>query len=172
MKKLILRLNPVDIFSRIISISKEIYLFFYYIKTLKKIRPELKEKKIVRSSWFSLVKAVNLKAETLLLANKPESDMDDEDKNELRKLELSFIGREIAKHNDIFIENGIIELIKTKADRVKNKDYYGYMVEISYNWKKAKPYEVIKLVFQLSIWIAVLVNIPYVAIYDYLVSYF
>lgn len=172
MKKLILSLSPLNIFSRIISIPKEIYLFFYYVKTLKKIKPILDEKRIIKSSWFSLIKAINLKAETLLLANKPESDMSEEDQDELRKLELSFISREIAKHNDIFIESGIIELIKTKASRIKDKDYYGYMVEISYNWKKAKLYEVVRLLFQLSVWIVTLVNMPYIAIYDYIVSYF
>lgn len=172
MKKLILSLSPRNIFSRIFSISKEIYFFFYYIRVLKKIKPELDRSRIVQSSWFSLIKAVNLKAETLLLANKPESEMDEDEKNELHKLELSFISREIAKHNDVFVENGVIELIKSKANRVKNKDYYGYMVEISYNWKSSSLYEVIRLLFQLSIWVFALINIPYISVYNYIVSLF
>jgi hypothetical protein len=172
MKKLIISLNPVNIFKRVISISKELYMFLLYIKALNEIEPELEESRIVKASKFSLIKAINLKPETLLLANKLESDMDKEDKKELHKLELSFVGREIAKYNDIFINGGIIELIKTKATRIKDNEYYGYMVTISYNWKKAKLYEIIRLLFQISIWVIILVNIPYINLYNYIMSRF
>ena len=172
MKNLIISLSPINIFRRLISISKEIYLFFVYVKSLKGIQKELAERRIVKSSRFSLLKAINLKPETLLLANKLESEMSDDDKEELKKLELSFISREIAKHNDLFMENGIIELIKTKANRVKDKDYYGYMVTITYNWKKARLYEVLRLLLHISMWVTLLVNIPYSSIYNYIVSFF
>lgn len=172
MKNLIISLNPVNIFKRVISISKELYMFLLYVKALNAIEPELEESRIVKASKFSLIKAINLKPETLLLANKLESDMDKEDKKELHKLELSFVGREIAKYNDIFINSGIIELIKTKATRVKDSEYYGYIVTISYNWKKAKLYEIIRLLFQISIWVIIFVNIPYIDLYNYIMSQF
>ena len=40
--------------------------------------------------------------------------MSDDDKNELKKLELSFVSKEMQNKNDIFIEEGVIELIKLK----------------------------------------------------------
>ena len=115
MKKLILSLSPVNIIKRLILIIKEISMFVSYVKTINNMEKELEDSKIVKFSRHSLGKAINLKPETLLLASKHESDMTDEEKKELNKLELSFISKEISKHNDIFINNGIIELIKTKA---------------------------------------------------------
>lgn len=172
MKNLIISMTPWNIVSRIISITKEIYLFFSYLKTINDITPELEERGIFKASKYSLIKAINLKAETLLLANSLEKDMNEEEIKELHKLELSFISREISKYNDVFITHGIIELIKTKAERVRNKDYYGYMVEISYNWTKANLYQVLRIIFQISIWVILLYLIPYATIIEYCVSAF
>ena len=170
MKDLIFSLNPVNIIKRLILIIKELSMFISYVKTLNLIEKDLEDSKIVKLSRFSLGKAINLKPETLLLANKHESDMTDEEKKELNKLELSFITKEISKHNDIFINSGIIELIKTKANRIKNNDYYGYIVEISYNWNHAKPYKVAKLLFHILIVSIAFAIIPYKAIYEFVLS--
>lgn len=172
MKKLILSLSPVNIIKRLILIIKEISMFISYVKTINNMEKELEDSKIVRFSRYSLGKAINLKPETLLLANKHESDMTDEEKKELNKLELSFISKEISKHNDIFINNEIIELIKTKANRIKDNDYYGYIVEISYNWNHAKPYKVVKLLFHILVLSTILAIIPYKAIYEFVLSQF
>ena len=158
---------PWNILSRVILIIKEFYLFFSYLKTIKQMNSELEERGIVKASRYSLVKAVNLKVETLLLANSLEKDMNKDETEELQKLELSFVSREISKYNDIFITHGIIELIKTKAERVRNKDYYGYMVEISYNWNNATLYQVLRTIFQISIWTLLLYLIPYTTIIGY-----
>jgi len=163
---------PWNILSRVILIIKEFYLFFSYLKTIKQMNSELEERGIVKASRYSLVKAVNLKVETLLLANSLEKDMNKDETEELQKLELSFVSREISKYNDIFITHGIIELIKTKAERVRNKDYYGYMVEISYNWNNATLYQVLRTIFQISIWTLLLYLIPYTTIIGYCISAF
>jgi len=170
MKSLIISLSPRNMLSRLVLIIKEIYFFFMYIKAIRGMESELEESRIVRSSRYSFIKAINLKPETLLLANKHESEMSEDDKKELKKLELSFVSREIAKHNDIFISSGIIELIKTNATRIKDDEYYGYMVYITYNWKNAKLYEVLRLLFQISVWVTIFVNIPYIQLYNYLIS--
>jgi hypothetical protein len=172
MKNLLRSLGPLNIIRRLILMVKEFYFFFVYKKSLKKLEPQLKERNIVKSSNSSLIKSVNLKPETLLLANKAEAGMSDDDKNELKKLELSFVSKEIAKQNDIFIEEGVIELIKTEATRVKTSDYYGYLVEISFKWKDAKLYQVLRVIFQLSLWIVGLLLIPYKTIFNYVVSLF
>jgi hypothetical protein len=172
MKKIVTSMYPWNILSRFILIVKELYFFFSYLKTIKQINPELEEMGIVKASRYSLVKAVNLKVETLLLANSIESDMNKDETEELQKLELSFVSREISKYNDIFITHGIIELIKTKAERVKNKDYYGYMVEIHYNWNNATLYQFLRIIFQISIWTLLLYLIPYTTIIKYCISAF
>jgi len=172
MKNLIISLSPLNITRRIVYVIKELYMFFFYVRTMSNIKQELKNNKIVKYSWFSYVKAVNLKAETLSLMNKPEHDLDENEKAELDKLELSFISREISKYNDIFISSGTIELIKTTAIRVKDNDFYGYMVEISFKWNNAKLYQILRLLFQVSIWIILLSFLPYNSIYKYIVQFF
>ncbi len=172
MKKLFKSISPINIIRRLFKIIQEFYLFLFYIKKVRSLGQELLDNKIMKYSWFSYVKAINLKAETLSLVNKPYHELDEDEKKELEKLELSFISREISKYNEIFILSGIIELIKTKANRVKDNDFYGYMVEISFNWKNASLYQCLRLLFQLSIWIVILIYIPYNLLYEYLVSFF
>jgi len=172
MKNLIISLSPLNITRRIVYVIKELYMFFFYVRTMSNIKQELKNNKIVKYSWFSYVKAVNIKAETLSLMNKPEHDLDENEKAELDKLELSFISREISKYNDIFISSGTIELIKTTAIRVKDNDFYRYMVEISFKWNNAKLYQILRLLFQVSIWIMLLSFLPYNSIYEYIVQFF
>ncbi len=171
MKNILRSIGPLNIIRRIISMTKEFYFFFIYKKSLKILEPSLKDRNIVKSSSSSLIKSINLKPETLLLANKAEEKMSDDDKNELKKLELSFVSKEIAKHNDIFIEEGIIELIKTEASRVKTSDYYGYLVEISFRWNDAKLYQVLRIIFQISLWIVGLLLFPYKEVFNYIVSF-
>ena len=86
-----------------------------YVKSIRLIEKDLEERKIFKYSWFSYVKAINLKAETLSLVNKPYNELDKDEKKELEKLELSFISREISKYNDIFLSSNLIELIKTST---------------------------------------------------------
>lgn len=170
-KNTILSLNPYNIIKRIFIIFKELRFFYIYSKSVDSIFNELREKEgssIQKSSRFSMIKGVSLKTETLLYMNKPENELTKEEKEELEKFELSFVSKEISKHNDIFIREGVIELIKTKANRVKNDDYYGYMVEIYFNWNHAKPYNIIRLLVNISFWVILLSLLPYSAIFQFI----
>lgn len=172
MKNILISISPINIVRRIIYMIREFYLFIFYIRKLKTIESELDSNKIFKYSWFSYVKAINLKAETLSLVNKPYEELEEDQKKELEKLELSFISREISKHNDIFIKADIIELIKTKAVRVKDSDFYGYMVEISFNWKNASLYHFLRTFFHMIIWTLIILMLPYNFIYEYVISFF
>jgi len=152
--------------------TKELIFFISYVRGVRKIELELESRNIFKYSWFSYVKAVNLKAETLSLMNKPEAELDKDEKKELEKLELSFVSREISKYNDIFLKNSLIELIKTKAERVKNSDFYGYMVIISFNWKEASLYNFLRTLLHFFILLVFFTILPYDAIYNYITSFF
>jgi hypothetical protein len=172
MKTLIKSMNTYNIIIRIINLLKELFLFISYVKGIRSLETRLEERNIFKYSWFSYIKAVNLKAETLSLANKPYEELDKDEKKELEKLELSFISREISKYNDIFIESNLIELIKTNANRIKDKDFYGYMVIIAFNWNHMTLYNSLRIIFQSIIWVIILTHIPYSTIYNYVMSFF
>jgi len=172
MKTLLKSINPYNIIIRTVNLLKELFLFISYVKSMRSLETKLEERNIFKYSWFSYIKAVNLKAETLSLANKPYDELDKDEKKELEKLELSFISREISKYNDIFVESNLIELIKTNANRIKDNDFYGYMVIIAFNWNHMTLYNSLKIIFQSTIWVIILTYLPYSTIYNYIMSFF
>ena len=103
MKRILAYLNPAYRIKIIFRTIKEIYLFISYVKTINAMAQTLKSKGIMKDSKYTLVKGINLKAETLMYGGVGE---------ELERFEISFIGKEMSKYNEIFLENGILELIK------------------------------------------------------------
>jgi hypothetical protein len=144
MKALLKFINPIFIIKKLFLIIKEIYLFSIYRKSILELERVgiLKERGFYRNGiMFGLTYGVNLKAETLLYGG--EGD-------DLKKFELSFIGKAIAKHNDIFINHNILELIKTRAERVKNLDYYGYIVHLDFAFKQVSTINIIWVISYLT----------------------
>jgi len=152
MKRILTYLNPIAQVKEIYFIIKEILLFVSYANTIDNMETSLKKKGIVKATKFTLVKGINLKAETLMYGGKGE---------ELERFEISFIGKEMSKYNDMFMEAGILELIKTKANRIKNEDFYGYLVNISFNFKYITLYSILSVVLYLTMLTVIFVNIPY-----------
>jgi hypothetical protein len=50
--------------------------------------------------------------------------------------ELKFVSEKIGKYTDFLTREGILDYIKVDYDRVKTDDYYGYVLKISYDFKK------------------------------------
>lgn len=152
MKRILNYINPVRQIKEIVLTIKEIFLFISYIKSINKLEPILKKDGIIKNSKYSLVKGINLKAETLLYGGTGE---------ELERFEISFIGKEMSKYNNIFLDEGILELIKTKANRVKNNDFYGYLVDISFNYKYLTLYSIMSKIVYITILVLLILNVPY-----------
>tara|TARA_R110000751_G_scaffold250586_1_gene350121 strand:- start:525 stop:1004 length:480 start_codon:yes stop_codon:yes gene_type:complete len=152
MKRILAYLNPIYQIKTIILTIKEIYLFISYVKTINSMEKTFKSNGIMKDSKYTLVKGINLKAETLMYGGVGE---------ELERFEISFIGKEMSKYNDIFLENRILELIKTKANRIKNEDFYGYLVSISFNYKYFTLYSILSSILYIVLMILLFLNIPY-----------
>ena len=152
MKRILTYLNPIYQIKTIFLTIKEIYLFISYVKTINAMGQTFKSKGIMKDSKYTLVKGINLKAETLMYGGVGE---------ELERFEISFIGKEMSKYNEIFLENGILELIKTKANRIKNDDFYGYLVSISFNYKYFTLYSILSSILYLTALVLIFLNIPY-----------
>jgi hypothetical protein len=158
---------PLKIVKNIYLIFKEIYLFISYVKTINKLSDVLEKKGILRSrtSRFALVKGIELKPEILELETDPDNIkriLDGEVTPDLERFEISFVGKEMSKYNDIFMQNGILELIKTKANRFyKKSEKYGYLVEISFNYNHLKLYSILVTLFNTAILTIIILLIPY-----------
>lgn len=152
MKRILAYLNPIYQIKTIILTIKEIYLFISYVKTINSMEKTFKSNGIMKDSKYTLVKGINLKAETLMYGGAGE---------ELERFEISFIGKEMSKYNDIFLENRILELIKTKANRIKNEDFYGYLVSISFNYKYFTLYSILSSILYVILMVLLFLNIPY-----------
>lgn len=152
MKRILAYLNPIYQIKTIILTIKEIYLFISYVKTINSMEKTFKSNGIMKDSKYTLVKGINLKAETLMYGGVGE---------ELERFEISFIGKEMSKYNDIFLENRILELIKTKANRIKNEDFYGYLVSISFNYKYFTLYSILSSILYVILMVLLFLNIPY-----------
>jgi hypothetical protein len=130
MKNILKYIYPLYIIKRIYYSIKEIYFLSQYIKGINDLDKSgiLKEKGFTTKNdiWRTLSKGINLKPETLLYGGEGK---------ELERFELSFIGKEMSKHNELFLQKGILEFIKTRADRVKSEEYYGYVVNVMFNFK-------------------------------------
>lgn len=63
----------------------------------------------------------------------PETLMQPED--EIERFEKQIIAREVSKLNEPLFKAGIFEYLETASERIKNDDYYGYVIMFSFNFR-------------------------------------
>lgn len=51
-------------------------------------------------------------------------------------VELKLISEKMGKYNDFLTKEGILDSVKMDYDRIKNDEFYGYILKISFNFKK------------------------------------
>lgn len=62
-------------------------------------------------------------------------------------VELKLISEKMTKYTDFLTKEGILDAIKVDYDRVRSEEYYGYVLKISYDFKK---YNRKDFIFQIS----------------------
>jgi hypothetical protein len=91
----------------------------------------------------NLYLGVNLNPELLLYSD---SDTSQE------TVELKLIGEKMNKYNDFLTKEGILDAVTVDYDRVKDGEYYGYVLQIKYNFKK---YRRSKFVYDICYFLAI-----------------
>jgi hypothetical protein len=66
-------------------------------------------------------------------------------------VELRLISEKMAKYNDFLTKEGLLDSIKVDYDRVKNDQFYGYILQISYNFKQYNRFDLIYSISYFSI---------------------
>jgi len=58
-------------------------------------------------------------------------------------VELRLISEKMTKYNDFLTKEGILDAIKVDYERVQNDSYYGYILQISFNFKTYNRFDLI-----------------------------
>lgn len=128
------KLNPVWVAT---SLKKNINEYSKYIK-YKKIIYNLNESGKLDEVGFktdedaNLYLGVNLNPELLLYSDASQEPV-----------ELKMISEKMLKYNDFLTKEGILDVITVDYDRVKNDSFYGYVLQIKFNFSNFKRREIV-----------------------------
>ena len=128
------KLNPVWVAT---SLKKNINEYSKYIK-YKKIIYNLNESGKLDEIGFktdkdaNLYLGVNLNPELLLYSDASQEPV-----------ELKMISEKMLKYNDFLTKEGILDVITVDYDRVKNDSFYGYVLQIKFNFSNFKRREIV-----------------------------
>lgn len=71
--------------------------------------------------------------------------------------ELKMIGEKLKRHTDFLLSEGILDSIQVDYDRVKDENFYGYIVKISYKFTHYDKKSFIKnIAYFISIGVAII----------------
>jgi len=127
------KLNPIWVAT---SLKKNINEYSKYIK-YKKIIYNLNESGKLDEIGFktdedaNLYLGVNLNPELLLYSDASQEPV-----------ELKMISEKMLKYNDFLTKEGILDVITVDYDRVKNDSFYGYVLQIKFNFSNFKKREI------------------------------
>ena len=128
------KLNPIWVGT---SLKKNINEYQKYI-TYKKIIYNLNTSGKLDEIGFktdedaNLYLGVNLNPELLLYSDASQEPV-----------ELKMISEKMLKYNDFLTKEGILDVITVDYDRVKNDSFYGYVLQIKFNFSNFKKREVV-----------------------------
>jgi len=66
-------------------------------------------------------------------------------------VELKLVAEKMNKYNDFLTKEGILDSIRVDYERIQTEEYYGYVLQISYNFIKYKKSDLIYSVSYFSI---------------------
>jgi hypothetical protein len=146
-------LNPVSFWKNLVLCYKDIMNYRFYRKVILKLSNEglLKEKGMRADMLRRVYFVINLLPETLLAG----SDVD--------LLERSRVTEAIAERNQVFMKDGLLEIIEADYKRIKTEEYYAYVVWIRYKWSST-----IAIWLKSILWLGLVISLVlnYQAIYN------
>jgi hypothetical protein len=123
------KINPIRVFKDLRENIDDLLKYQKY----KKIIYELNNSGKLEQVGFSvdedanLYIGINLNPELLLYSE-----------TSMESVELRLVSEKVKKYTEFLTNEGILDSIKMDYDRVKEENYYGYILQISYAFKKYK----------------------------------
>jgi len=143
-------INPIKVYKSLQENIEDLLLYSKY----KKIILELQETGKLETVGFSvdsngnLYLGINLNPELLLYSETSQESV-----------ELKMISEKMKKYTEFLTKEGILDSIKMDYDRVQDDTFYGYILQISYNFKKYKRRSLIYGLSYFGTLLAVLITI-------------
>ena len=115
-------INPIVVFGKAVTCFKEVANYRFYRRKIKELdKSGLLKEKGMRSDLLRRVYfVINLQPETLLAGSDTEM------------LERSRVTEAIAERNQIFTKDGLLEIVQADYRRIKDDNYYAYLIWIKY----------------------------------------
>lgn len=135
------KFNPIWAIS---ALRKNIKEYSKY-KVYKKIIYDLNDSGKLEEIGFrvdddaNLYLGINLNPELLLYSDTSQESV-----------ELKMVSEKMLKYNDFLTKEGILDVITVDYDRVKSEDFYGYVLQIKFDFKNFNRNEVVWSVSYLS----------------------
>jgi hypothetical protein len=119
-------LNPIKVFASLKAALEDLSNFSKYRDIVFQLEKEGKLQAIGLShdSDGNMYLGVNLNPELLLYSETSQETV-----------ELRMIGEKIKKYTDFLTKEGILDSVNVDYDRVRDDAYYGYIIQIKYNFK-------------------------------------
>jgi len=143
-------LNPIKVYKNLQENIEDLLMYSKY----KKIIFELQETGKLEAIGFSvdsngnLYLGINLNPELLLYSETSQESV-----------ELKMISEKMKKYTEFLTKEGILDSIKMDYDRAQDDTFYGYILQISYNFKKYKRNSLIYGLSYFGTILAVLITI-------------
>lgn len=119
-------LNPIVIVKSFLNSLTELKYFNKYRKIIEELEynGSLDKMKIIREGDYLLI-GIDLNPELLIY-----------EEGTIESAELKLVAERMKKYSAFFEREGILDSIKADPERIKNDDYYGYLINITFNFKK------------------------------------
>lgn len=147
------KLNPIKVYKSLFDNIEDLVNYFKYKKIVFELNKDGKLEKVglTMDSSANLYIGIDLNPELLLYSETSQESV-----------ELKLISEKLKKYTDFLTKEGILDSIKMDYDRIKNDDYYGYVLQITYDFKK---YRKISFIYSISYFLSILGLILSGAIY-------
>jgi len=123
------KINPVKIFKSLQGCLEDLARFAKYKSIIAELQKDGKLDAIglLVDADSNLYIGVNLNPE-LLMYSETSSE----------SVELKMISDRMKKYTEFLTKEGILDSVKVEYDRIKNEEYYGYILQITFDYKKYK----------------------------------
>tara|TARA_Y100000389_G_scaffold123695_1_gene121029 strand:+ start:514 stop:993 length:480 start_codon:yes stop_codon:yes gene_type:complete len=153
MKKLISYINPIDSYKTFKKSIDELSRYLRYSKILSELDNEGK----LKATGIKLEKnlmyiGVNLNPDLLKYTDGIEQE----------SVELRFVSDSMKKYTNFLEKEGILDAISADYERVYNKDFYGYVVEVKF---KMNTYNRSRFIYD-SIFLSSIIGLISIGIYN------
>ena len=121
------KINPVKVFKNLKASIEDLSNFYKYQKIIFELQRDGKLEAIGFSldEDANLYLGINLNPELLLYS---ETSTD--------SVELKMVGEKMRKYTDFLTKEGILDFVKVDYDRIQTEAYYGYILQVKYDFKK------------------------------------